>query len=195
MKRLMNQCRPASVLRRKNGINLNIAYLSLTALKISLRHEFDVPTPAGGEAGQFHQNRDDVRQFLLRPCFQIIHDADYTTKKPSRTFGFGRAFWGDAPTILTVHLPLKSLPYVLRRAAGSGQKHRTAHGLRALSLLRSHPDEVRRSSVAPGPSINAARARQSVSERSEGRDSASHVADLECRAPQTPRLARSNRYV
>ena len=79
------------------------------------------------------------------------------------------------------------------RAAGSGQKHRTAHGPHALSLLRSHPDEVRRSSVAPGPSINAACARQSVSERSEGRDSASHNAGLEKRAPQTPRLARSNR--
>ena len=81
--------------------------------------------------------------------------------------------------ILTVHLPLKSLPHVLRHAAGSGQKHRTAHGPRTLSLLRSHPDEVRRSSVAPGPSINAARARQSVSERPEGRSSASHDAGLE----------------
>ncbi len=73
MKRLMNQCGPTSVLSRKSGINLDVTYLSLAAFEVCFRHEFHTPAPPRRQAGEFRQNRENVYQFLSRPCFHVIH--------------------------------------------------------------------------------------------------------------------------
>ncbi len=94
--------------------------------------------------------------------------------------------------ILIVHLPLRSVPRVLR-APLAPVRTPSAHGQRTLSLLRSRPDEVQKSSVATGPSITAALARQNRKGPPRRQGFSLPKPDLECRTPVAPHLARSNR--